>query len=518
MKLLAKVGSLALIATVAGGVVAGCSGTQSSTEAAKGEGAANSVGLSLQPVSGVTLNAVHYTVTKVGSTVPVLDGDLPTPGTAKTFNAGLPIPVGTGYTLSLTAVSAESATTTCAGSVGPFDVKANQTTTLNTTLTCTDAANGSANNIVTVATDACPRLVVDYVLVTPNSALTGGGTIAVASKAHDLDAKPLTYAWKIADATLGAFTAATSANTTFTCGATGGKDVVATVTASNGECSKSLTTTVSCVNASCGNKVLDAGEACDPSIPAGVPGFGPCLANCTLAVCGNGKVETPVEQCDLVPQNLGNCSATCQTVIAKCGDGLITTPAEACDGTHFPAGTPANSTCSATCDKITSPVVAVCNDGKLTPPEVCDVPFTVNNCGKSCNAITPTACFTCENDPGTCQDFVSCDIALGNAAAGSPAAGTPKAALCNEVLDCVRQTGCAANGNAPINCYCGTASGADCQAGLGNGLCKTQIERGLETTAFTSISARFKNTGFGGGVALARIDCDQNACKPQCGL
>jgi hypothetical protein len=68
------------------------------------------------------------------------------------------------------------------------------------------------------------------------------------------------------------------------------------------------------------------------------------------------------------------------------------------------------------------------------------------------------------------------------------------------------------------NCYCGTASGADCQAGVGNGLCKAHIERGLETAAFTSITSRFKNTGFGGGVALARIDCDQNACKSQCGL
>src|ERR1700760_659863 len=106
MKLLAKVGSLALIAAVAGGAVAGCSSNQAGKQGtAKSEGPTGTVGLSLQPVSGVTLNTVHYVVTKAGSTTPVSEGDLPTPGTAKTFSFGLPLPVGTGYTISLSATS-----------------------------------------------------------------------------------------------------------------------------------------------------------------------------------------------------------------------------------------------------------------------------------------------------------------------------------------------------------------------------------------------------------------------------
>ena len=510
MKLLAKVGSLALIAAVAGGVVAGCSGTQSKSPSGAGEGAANTVGLALQPVAGVTLNTVHFVVTKAGVTTPVLEGDLPTPGTAKTFNVALPVPVGTGYTLSLSGVSVESAAITCAGSAGPFNVLPNQTTNLMTMLVCTDANNGSANHVVTVKTDACPHLIVDYVLVTPNSANTGE-TIGTFSNAHDTDGKPVTYAWKVATPALGTFAAVTSANTTFTC-VTAGNLVDVTMTASNGQCSKSLTTQVSCTNQACGNGLNDPGEPCDTSA-----GSTNCLPNCTLAVCGNGIVEAPVEQCDPVPADIGNCTATCQTRIQTCGDGFIT-GTEGCDGIVFRPGTPAGSTCNPVTCAVTSPIVDVCGDGIKGTSEVCDPKLTLNDCGRDCKSITSAACFACENTPDTCIDFVDCFQLSGNGATGTPGAGIPKAQMCNEVLDCVRDSGCAAGGNAPIKCYCGTANASDCQNGLANGACKAELERGLETVAFAQISQRLKSPQFGGGVAMARIDCDQTACKAPCNL
>ena len=512
MKLLAKVGSLALIAAVAGGVVVGCSGSEvaKTGTSAKGEGAVNTVGLELQPVSGVTLNTVHYIVTKTGSTTPVLEGDLPTPGTGKAFTVGLPIPVGTGYTLSLSAVSVESATTTCAGSVGPFDIAPNQTKQLATTLVCTDASTGDANNVVTVTTDACPRLVIDYLVVSPNTATTvaPNNTIAVATKAHDLDAKALTYAWTIADTTVGAFAAANAATTTFTCA--NPKNLVdVTQTVSNGDCSKAITTQISCTSLTCGNGAHDPGEECDASA-----GDTNCLPTCKHTVCGNGIVETPFEACDPVPADPANCTATCQVKTAVCGDGLLTA-GEACDGTLFPTGTPANTTCDATCHTVGA---VVCGNGVKETGELCDPAFTVNNCGSNCQAITSDACFTCENTPDTCADFVDCGQISGNAAAGTPAAGTPKANLCNETLDCVRDSGCAAGGNGIIKCYCGTANTADCQNGLANGACKTQLERGLETVTFAQISQRLKSPQFGGGIAMARVDCDQQACKAPCNL
>ena len=160
----------------------------------------------------------------------------------------------------------------------------------------------------------------------------------------------------------------------------------------------------------------------------------------------------------------------------------------------------------------------LCGNNVKDAGELCDPKFTVNNCGADCMAITSDACFACENSPDTCQDFVDCSQISGNAASGSPAAGVPKANLCNETLDCVRDSGCASGGNGIIKCYCGTANTNDCQNGLANGACKAQIERGLETTTFAQLTQRLKSPQFGGGIAMARVDCDQQACKTDCNL
>jgi len=507
MKLLTKVGSLALIAAVAGSVVAGCSGSETKSPGAAKEGAANSVGLALQPVAGVTINTVHFVVSKAGVTTPVLEGDLPSSGTASTFNFGLPIPVGTDYSISLSGVSVESSAITCTGAVGPFNVTPNQTTKLSTTFACTDANKGAVDNHVVVTTDACPRLIVDYIVVTPSSANVGS-TIGTFSKATELDGKPVTYAWTIGTASVGSFAAATSANTTFTCNGAG-VDVPLTITASNGQCVKSLSTTISCNNVLCGNGAKDPGEQCDASA-----GDANCKSDCTLAVCGNGIVETPFEACD-APADLGNCTATCTVRPKVCGDTFITGD-EQCDGTNIPASAPVGSTCSATCT-LNTPQVVACGDGAVTGDEVCDPKLTVNNCGRDCKSITSAACLACDQATD-CVDFVDCFQLSGNAAAGSPAAGTPKANLCNEVLDCVRDSGCAAGGNGIIKCYCGTANVTDCQNGLANGACKVELERGLETVTFGQISQRLKSPQFGGGIAMARVDCEQQVCGAACGL
>ncbi len=95
--------------------------------------------------------------------------------------------------------------------------------------------------------------------------------------------------------------------------------------------------------------------------------------------------------------------------------------------------------------------------------------------------------------------------------------GAPRAPLCNEVLDCVRDSGCAAGGRPALtSCYCGTASVSQCNAGLGNGLCKAEIERALEATDFSTVASRAGLTQYGGGVAMSRVDCDQGFCDPVC--
>ena len=532
MKFVAKVGSLALIAAAAGGVVAGCSSQDvTKPSSAQGEGQKGTVGLTLQPVAGITINQVHYTVTKSDGVTKVTEGDVPTPGTASTFSFGLPLPVGTGYTLAISGVSVENNAVTCTGASAPFNVAPNLSSKLTLVLTCTDATNGNLETGVTVTTDACPRLIVDYVVATPSTAFLPNGTIAVASSARDLDGKPVTYSWKVSTPAVGSFAPVNAATSTFTCAQDSGADTVdVIVTANNGQCSKSLPTTVACKNLSCGNGVLDAGEECDPAIPSGPN----CLPNCTTPKCGNGVVDAPFETCDLVPANLGVCSATCQTVTASCGDGFIN-GSEQCDASAnppVPASAPAGATCSATCT-LNTPIV--CGDGVVQTGEVCDPGLTKNDCGRDCKTITSAACFACESAPDTCAASVlTCDTAAGGTTtatvtgksgadkatdpgAVTTAVGAPKAPLCNEVLDCVRDSGCAANGNPALkSCYCGTASVSQCNSGLGNGPCKAELERALEATDFATVSQRVGNSLYGGGVAMKRIDCDQSFCDPVC--
>lgn len=501
-KLVVRAGALALLTAAA---VASCSGNlEQRTTGSSGEGSTGTVGLVLQPVTGVTVNTVHYVVMQAGSATPVREGDLPTPGSASSYSLSLALPIGSGYSISLSAVAVESATTTCAGSFGPFDVAPNAGTALKIALACTDVSTGSSNPGITIQTEGCPRLVFESISAAPSSANIGG-KIALVGAARDLDGKAVTYAWTVSDAVAGSFAPANTASSVFTCAAAG-TNLVATLTANNGECTKPLSTTISCTSITCGNGQLDPGETCDPTIPVGQPGFGPCPANCHYS-CGNGIVESPAEQCDPPSPSLG-CGPTCQS-ISECGDGFIQ-PGEECDGNAFPPGTPADATCTATC-KISIVVhEVICGSGITTPPVVCSTPFTADNCGSDCHAITKPSCVACESSNGNCP-ATSCDNVIGNAAAG-PASGVARAQLCNEVLDCVRDSGCAAGGNLPIRCYCGTANPTQCSAGQGNGACKAQIERGLETTDFNSIASRFGNTAFGAGKAMDRINCDQTFC------
>ena len=117
------------------------------------------------------------------------------------------------------------------------------------------------------------------------------------------------------------------------------------------------------VCASCGNGIVEAGEACDDgnntteaSCPGGVTNCTICSSTCTLvpigpvvvpAVCGNGMVEAG-EACD---------------------DGNTFTE------TSCPGGTTSCNVCSASCTWVSiTPVVvpAVCGNGIVEAGEVCD--------------------------------------------------------------------------------------------------------------------------------------------------
>ncbi len=514
-----KVALIALTTAVAGVAMVGCSGDNSSKKTDGGEiadGKHGNVGLNLQPVSGVLINVVSYKVTQGAGGAVVKSGNLPVPGTGADFSFGVPLPVGTGYVLSLEAVSVNG-NVTCAGSAGPFNIVANQSVDINPTLTCTDITTGQPIIDVNVVTSACPDISFDYVIATP-SATDVGKTISLLSNAVSASATALTYSWQLATPNVGTFVNPLLKNADLTC-ANDGQNVLVTVTANNGECSKSLSTKISCANVLCGNGVVDPGETCDKQISPTT-----CPADCTQ-VCGDGAVEGS-EDCE--PANTNVCDAACKTRPIACNDGWLS-PGEACDPSVTPSGAPTGSTCSATCAVVGPEPVVECGNGIVQTGETCDAaagPYTIADCGgvwgpatavaqggrlNDCNPITDAACLACEN-ASECAELVGTSLLNGNASEG-PALGTSRAALYNEVLDCVRDTHCATG--LVVDCYCGTASGAQCDAGNGNGACRAVIERGVETTNPADVQARLTNVTLGGGLALARVQCDQNNCT-QC--
>ena len=121
------------------------------------------------------------------------------------------------------------------------------------------------------------------------------------------------------------------------------------------------------------------------------------------------------------------------------------------------------------------------------------------------------ACKSCVAEVGVAQ--FDCAEETGNAKAG-PAAGVSRKQLCTELLDCLYATKCAASD--PVDCYCGS-SGEACQTGAGNGVCRAQVERALETIDYSAIAVRYSDPKLAGGVAMTRMDAAKAKCGQLCG-
>jgi len=103
----------------------------------------------------------------------------------------------------------------------------------------------------------------------------------------------------------------------------------------------------------CGNGIVDTGETCDDGA-ANSP-TGACTDQCEKAACGDGRVETGVEECDPGSQpgtttpiaNDPNCTYQC--TLTRCGDGVVqkggNRPDEQCDDGNTVAGDGCSPTC-----------------------------------------------------------------------------------------------------------------------------------------------------------------------------
>jgi cysteine-rich repeat protein len=83
-------------------------------------------------------------------------------------------------------------------------------------------------------------------------------------------------------------------------------------------------------------------------------------------------------------------------------------------------------------------------------------------------------------------------------------------ALCQTTLDCARRTNCGANGVS--TCYCGTQSIANCRGGMGDGVCKSEVEAGLKSTDPAFIVDSLTKTLLPGGGAMKIVLCDHDFC------
>jgi hypothetical protein len=299
------VAMLALLGSSTALAVGGCgAGASSSTAAENGE-QVGSISLQLQ-VGGVNLTKVQYTI--LGNGFAQIDYilDVTNSTTLEALIGG--IPAGAGYTLTLSAVDANSGAVCSGGTV--FDITAGNTTIAPVHLTCKlPPTTGSLELNGTV--NVCPRL--DALSVTP-AETTVGHAVTVTASATDVDQGPsaLTYHYTVSSGSI--TSGSDTPDATVACTVPGPLDV--TVTVSDGDCTDTATQTITCT-----------GTGDDPSTPGDDrAGYVSCSSGSgTGLICGPGTFCCA-----------GNSGEFCATGETDCPNQM---GAQACDGAEdCPAG------------------------------------------------------------------------------------------------------------------------------------------------------------------------------------
>jgi arylsulfatase A-like enzyme len=234
-----------MLALAASGPLGGCQREPSGHTDVDQVGA---IGVALTAAPGVTLNAVTYSITGNGFTK---TGAIDTSGSPTVNGTIGGIPAGKGFTIALSATSAEGATT-FTGSA-KFDVTAGGTTSVTIHLNGS-SKTGNGSLVVNGTINVNPR--VDELTATPQTVFVGS-SIKLVAAATDPDSgpSPLTYYWSTSGGVIDTPTASAATLTSATPGT-----FTIKLTVSDGDATDTATTTVRFVRPSGADAGADGGS------------------------------------------------------------------------------------------------------------------------------------------------------------------------------------------------------------------------------------------------------------------
>lgn len=198
-----------------------------------------SMNMDLTIAPGVTIDTVNWTISNATT------GFTQSGSTDVRFSSVLAfqiggLPAASGYTISLSAMSADGAFS-CSGSAG-FDVSALATTPINLQLNCSAAPSGEGSVVVTGTTQVCAT--VSSISASPLE--TSVNTPISLSAFGSAGTLPVSFTWT---ATAGTFDNPLSASPTFTCPATAGPVTISVTVSPSAPSCNTVTTqsvTVAC--------------------------------------------------------------------------------------------------------------------------------------------------------------------------------------------------------------------------------------------------------------------------------